>query len=257
MASLLPILNYHHVGIKREPRGHQRLWISIEHFAAQMNYLTQAGYQCLSLRDCLPLIQGKGKNERKVAALTFDDGYDNFYQYAFPVLSQCGFAATVFVVTREIGGKSRWDAGFETSLMNWPQIKELSAHGIEIASHTVSHPRLTRLPPEEAQRELRESRLELEAKLGSAATSLAYPFGDHNSHVEKLAAASGYQLACTIRRGNLHAPWEQFRLKRVPVDDYTTSRRFRRRLSPLYELTCRLQRFSRALRKQSLGQADE
>lgn len=245
---LLPILYYHHVGVKREPGGHRRLWISTEHFAAQMDYLARAGYHCVPLRDAWPIIQGETCEKRKIAVLTFDDGYDNFYQYAFPILSRYGFAATVFVVTREIGGTSRWDAGFETPLMNWPQIKEISRHGVEIASHTMSHPYLTRLSLDDAKRELCESRLELEAKLGVAATSGAYPYGDYSSLVETLAADAGYQLVCTIRRGNLHTARQRFRLKRVPVDEYTSGRRFQRRLSPLYDFTCCFQRFGRMLR---------
>ena len=256
MARLLPILYYHHVGLKREPFGHRRLWISTERFAEQMSCLARAGYRCIKLCDALPIIQGESQENSRIAALTFDDGYENFYQQAFPILAHHGFAATVFVVTRDVGGASRWDASFETPLMSWPQISEISRRGIEIASHTISHSRLTQLPPEQARRELLHSRLELEDKLGVAATSFAYPYGDHNSLVQTLAAEAGYQLACSIRRGNLHAPRERFRLKRVPVDEHTSLNRFQRRLSPLYDFTCRFQRLSRALRRKSAGRKD-
>ncbi len=256
MARLLPIFYYHHVGVKREPLGHRRLWVSSERFAEQMDYLARAGYRCVSLREALPIILGQGGENNKIAALTFDDGYDNFYQHAYPILSRHNFVATVFVVTREVGGASRWDGGCQTPLMSWSQIKEISRHGIEIASHTISHPRLTRVPLDEARRELLHSRLELEEKLGVAATSFAYPYGDHNALAQSLAAEAGYRLACSIRRGNLHARRDQFRLKRVPVDEFTSLKRFQRRLSSLYDFTCRFQRLGRALKKSSAGRKD-
>lgn len=249
MPRLLPILYYHHVGERREPLGHRRLWISHERFAEQMNSLAQGGYRCVSLRDALPVVRGEPGARERLVALTFDDGYANFFRHALPILQRHGFGATVFVVTGHVGGASSWDAGFETALMDWSQLREASRHGIEIASHTVSHPRLAKLPEESARRELVQSRLELEDRLGAAATSFAYPYGNYDDRVQRLAEQAGYRLACSIRRGNLHRRADLFRLKRVPVDEYTSPPRFRRRLAPQYDLTCRWQRFSRALRR--------
>jgi peptidoglycan/xylan/chitin deacetylase (PgdA/CDA1 family) len=254
MPRLLPILYYHHVGERREPLGHRRLWISRDRFAEQMSALARAGYRCVSLGEAAPVLRGQTAAAEKLAVLTFDDGYENFYRHAYPVLQDYKFAATVFVVTREIGGSSRWDAGFETALMDWPQLREVSRGGIEIASHTVSHPRLATLPLEHARRELVESRRELEERLGIAATSFAYPYGNHDRRIQQLAEEAGYALACSIRRGNLHRRADLFRLKRVPVDEFTSLPRFHRRLMPLYDLTCRWQRFHRALRGRAAGE---
>ena len=79
--------------------------------------------------------------------------------------------------------------------------------------------------------------------LSAGYTSFAYPYGNHNELTQKLVEAAGYRLACSIRRGNLHAP----------ADEFTSLGRFRRRLSPLYDLTCRLQRFRRGLRRPAAG----
>lgn len=209
-----------------------------------MGYLAEAGYLCLTLRDAVDRWRERRARHRAVV-LTFDDGYDNFYRHAYPILSRYRFAATAFVVTGEIGGASRWDGGYETPLMGWPQIRELSQNGIEIGSHTLTHPRLTLVSPAAARRELLQSRLELEQKLGAAATSFAYPYGDHNEHLEKLVAETGYLAACSIIRGNLHSASGRFRLKRVPMDEFTSLPRLRRRLSPLYDLTCRWRRLTR------------
>jgi peptidoglycan/xylan/chitin deacetylase (PgdA/CDA1 family) len=245
---LLPILYYHHVGERREPRGHRRLWISAESFGRQMSYLAQEGYRCLSLREVEPLLQGQQPAQQRAAVLTFDDGYKNFYEFAYPALRQYGFSATVFVVTGQVGGLSQWDAGSETPLMGWAELRELAAHGIEIGSHTVSHARLTRLPLALATRELEISRQALEQNLGAPTSTLAYPFGDWNEGVEELTRHTGYRLACSIMRGNRHSPAELHRLRRVPVDEFTSLLRFRRKLSPIYDFTCRLRRLGRTLR---------
>ena len=136
---LLPILYYHHVGERRESGRRRRLWISNERFAEQMSYLAREGYQCLTLRDGEAFLQGDERTRPRAVVLTFDDGYKDFHEFAYPLLRQYGFGATVFVVTGQVGGLSRWDAGSETPLMGWTELRDLAAHGIEIGSHTASN----------------------------------------------------------------------------------------------------------------------
>lgn len=246
IGQLLPILCYHHVGVDSEPHGHRQLSVSTKRFAQQMNQLHRAGYRCVSLREAEPMLRGTERAHR-AAVLTFDDGYRDFYECAYPILREHGFAATVFVVTGQVGGVSRWNEGWETPLMGWPELRELIGQGIEVGSHTASHPRLTQLPAELAAMELEESRRELEQNLGIPALTLAYPFGDCDKRVENLARGAGYRLACSIMRGNRHAPAEFHRLKRVPVEEQTDPARFHRRLSSIYDFTCRLRRYTRKL----------
>lgn len=248
IARLLPILYYHHVGERSEPLGHRRLWTSQARFRQQMGYLAQKGYRCVRLREGGSLLEGKEPIPPRVAVLTFDDGYENFYEFACPVLRQYGFGATVFVVTEHVGGASRWDPGSAMPLMNWDQLRELTLQGIEIGSHTVNHERLTQLSTAAAKWELETSRRVLEQKLGVPVDALAYPYGDWNDSVEELARQTGYRRACSSIRGNRHAAAELHRLKRVPVDDFTDLFRLRRKLSSIYDLTCRLRRFGRRLR---------
>jgi peptidoglycan/xylan/chitin deacetylase (PgdA/CDA1 family) len=213
-----------------------------------MDYLFHAGYRCLALRDLLPFFQAGARTPPRTVVLTFDDGYDNFYREAYPILAEHSFSATVFVVTGEVGGMSRWDAGFESRLLDWSQIRELNQLGIEFGSHTVTHPRLTHLALKAARQELEDSRGMLEQQLGTSVSSFAYPYGDWNVSVQQLVEETQYFLGCSIIRGNLHAPQDRFHLKRVPVDEWTTASRFRRRLSRTYDYTSRLQRLNRRLR---------
>jgi peptidoglycan/xylan/chitin deacetylase (PgdA/CDA1 family) len=247
-ARLLPILQYHHVGVRRQPRGHRTLWVSRRRFEEQMDILARENYRCIALRDALALLAATEAPPRRAAVLTFDDGYENFHEHAWPVLKRYGFQATVFVVTGEIGGVNRWDADGRAPLMDWTALREISEQGIEVGSHTVSHPRLTEISADEARRELAASRQVLEQNLGAPVLTLAYPFGDWNLQVEALARRAGYRLACSITRGNRHTPSDLLRLKRVPVDEFTGPERFRRKLTSIYDFTCRLRRWSRKFR---------
>jgi peptidoglycan/xylan/chitin deacetylase (PgdA/CDA1 family) len=244
----LPILIYHHVGERREPGGHRRLWVSRERFAAQVRCLVASGYRLVTLREAKEILAGRLDAGGRVAALTFDDGYRNFHRHSFPILRDVGAGATVFVVTGEAGGSSRWDSGAESPLMSWEEIREISGwsgrsgQGIEFGSHTRSHPRLTALEPGAAREEIFRSREELEDRLGAPVSSFAYPYGDFSEEVEAQARQAGYGTACTIVRGNRHSPGSLLRLKRVPVDEFTTPERLRWRLSPLYDLAWALKR---------------
>lgn len=243
----LPILCYHHVGARNRPLGHQRLWVSKERFAEQMSYLSQSGYRGLALRDAAAALAEKRRLARTIV-VTFDDGYRSFYEIALPILHRYGFSATVFVVSGEIGGASRWDREFAAQLMNWAELRELHQVGVEIGSHTVSHPRLTQIAPDIARSEIETSRAALEQELGAAVSSFAYPYGNWNETVARLAQSAGYRLACCSARGNLHRPEELYHLKRVPVDEFSRLSRFRRRLSPVYDFTCRLRYLRRRLK---------
>jgi len=244
---LLPILYYHHVGIHLEPKGHQTLWISRENFEAQMAYLVQAGYHCLSLQEARFILKGRARVPRRTVVLTFDDGYENFYDSAYPILTRYGFHATVFVVTGQVGKVSFWDPGVASKLMDWVQLREINQRGIEVGSHTATHPKLTQLPPGSAMHELNSSRDALQQHLGMPVSSFAYPYGDWNSLVAQWVEESGYGAACSIVRGNLHRPEELYCLKRIPVGQVTDLSSFRRRLSPIYDITNRVRRLTRRL----------
>ncbi len=257
VARHLPILIYHHVGERREPLGHRRLWVSRERLAAQVRCLLDAGYRLVTLREAKEVLSGRADAPRRVAALTFDDGYRNFHTHAFPLLHELGVGATSFIVTGEVGGVSRWDRGSESPLMAWEEIREVSGQGIEIGSHTRSHRRLTAIPPAEAREEVFRSREDLEERLGGPITSFAYPHGDFDAGVEDLAREAGYGAACTIDRGNLHRPRGIFRLKRVPADEFITPGRLLWRLSPLYDFLWEAKRWiERARRRPGEGPMD-
>jgi peptidoglycan/xylan/chitin deacetylase (PgdA/CDA1 family) len=248
----LPILCYHHIGAPKKSLGHQRLWISKERFTEQMSYLSQMGYRGMTLRDAAAALAERRRLSQAVV-VTFDDGYKSFYHIAFPILCRFGLSATVFAVTGKVGDASRWDLESAAELMDWSELRELHQAGVEVGSHTVNHPRLTQMPADAAKREIENSRQALEQELGAAVSSFAYPYGDWNDAVARLAEQARYRVACSTLRGNLHWPEDLYHLKRVPVHEFTGLRRFRHRLSPVYDFTCRLRSTLRGLRLADLN----
>jgi peptidoglycan/xylan/chitin deacetylase (PgdA/CDA1 family) len=214
-----------------------------------MSYLRENDYQCVSLSGAAECLTLDRPAARRAVVLTFDDGYRDFIEEAYPILRQYGFGATVFIVTQAVGGLSRWAGNPEFPLMNWVEIRELHHAGIEFGSHSLTHPRLTRISLAAAEQEIRNSRDALEDRLGIKAQSFAYPYGGWSPAVEKLAEQAGYGLACSMLPGNLQKPRRRFRLKRIPVSESVSMPQFKRTLSPMFDYTSRLARGLRPMKR--------
>jgi len=124
-------------------------------------------------------------------ALTFDDGFRNFREVAWPLLAKHRFPATVFVVSGYCGRRNDWPgqtAGLpRLDLMSWSELRELTAHGIQLGAHSVHHPDLTKLPEPEVAAELDSCRTAIEQEIGAAVDSFAYPYGAVNQAVRRIA----------------------------------------------------------------------
>jgi peptidoglycan/xylan/chitin deacetylase (PgdA/CDA1 family) len=185
--------------------------LSPDVFRAQMEWLAAEQVRVLPLQQAW---QVPG-----AVALTFDDGYRSFLDHALPVLDRLGFPATVFVVSGLCGGRNGWipqGRGLPLlELMGWDDLRRLPAT-IEIGSHTVCHPDLVRLPVTEVDRELRQSRTEIEDRVGREVTSFAYPFGTVNPAVRAVASRH-YRLACGTVLGFSGPEDDRWMLPRLDV----------------------------------------
>lgn len=196
-----PILRYHQITGNGAPEGPPGCAMPVSQFERQMCYLEKHGYRCLPL---VELLQSSGEGlpwRKKTFALTFDDGYEDFLTQAYPILRRYGFTATVFLVTDLVGGQSRWEGESGTSLLTWEQVTDLHDRGISFGSHTCTHRRLPCLPGEQIWHELTTSKACLEAKLGHGIQLLAYPYGESNSEIHRIAVAAGYSAACGVDTG--------------------------------------------------------
>ena len=155
--------------------------------------------QCLAVsgRPVVPL--AKVAEIPGSVAITFDDGFRNFFQSALPILREHAFPATVFVVTGHCGGHNNWSSqppGVPTfDLMDWDEIGEAARCGITLGAHTVTHPKLTGLAAPEVLKEMRGSRDEIENRLNQTVETFAYPYGDHNAKVRQ-TAQSCFRVSC-------------------------------------------------------------
>lgn len=175
-----------------------------ERLERQVAGLLRRGYRPATFRDAV-----LDPPAPRTLAVTFDDAYRSVLEIALPVLATVGAPASVYAPTSFVGtgrpmswpGIEQWRGGpheHELVPMDWSQLGELAQAGWEVGSHSVTHPKLTRVDPERLGSELRESRAEIEARLGARCDTLAYPFGDVNAAVIDAAAAAGYVAAGAV-----------------------------------------------------------
>lgn len=155
---------------------------------------------------------------RRGVHATFDDAYRSV-DSALPVLERLGVPATVFACSGYAGDGRSLDVPElaaeaarhpdELATMDWDALRALVERGVEVGSHTVSHPRLTMLADGELRRELTESKAQLEDELGRPCRFVAYPYGDEDGRVQAAAKAAGYDggfaLPAREERGNSFA----------------------------------------------------
>lgn len=196
--SRLPILMYHRIA-REGPSTLANFRVAPAQFEAHLKYLLEHDYRSTTLEEWRLAVNTRKPLPQKRIMLTFDDGCTDFITTAWPLMKRYGFGALMFLATDYAGGCCNWDRrhGTPADVLSWDQISTLHEEGVEFGSHTASHPMLTSLPPEEIARELMTSRTELEERLGTAITSIAYPFGDTDPVVESLAGACGYVFGLT------------------------------------------------------------
>jgi peptidoglycan/xylan/chitin deacetylase (PgdA/CDA1 family) len=220
MGWAISILMYHQVGDFRSMASHRSTYCHYRRFAAQMAYLSRFGYHVLRLDEALSALQGERAIPSRTVVLTFDDGYENFHQYAFPVLRRYGFPAIVYLVSSLIGKPAEWFArdGRDTPpLMGRKRILELRREGIAFGSHGRSHVKLAEVMPEHAREEVYHSKAELEALLGEEVRHFCYPYGSYNSAVVEAVRTAGYCSAVTCDRAVATAASDPLRLPRKAI----------------------------------------
>lgn len=233
----IPILMYHQTDTP-PPRGTplRGLVVSPSSFHRQMLLLKWMGYTGLSMRNLEPYLCGE--RQGKVVGITLDDGYQNNFQHALPILKKFGFSATCYAVSSMFGGENSWDLGIgiaQKPLMTKDNWQEWLAAGMDVGSHTKTHADLTTLSPEAAMEQINGSRLELESTLGYEVRHFCYPYGRFDeSHVEQVRSA-GYKSATTTHRGRVDTNDNNLKLRRVLVAQATTMLQFGLKIGTAYE----------------------
>lgn len=205
---VVPILMYHHV----KPGTIKELnTVTPKSFERQMKFLSKYGYKVLSLDEYMAIKKNGGKFSRNSVVITFDDGYEDNYIYAYPVLKKFNFSATEFIISDLVGKKT---------LLSWDQIKQMRKGKIIIGSHTRNHRYLPNTIEEELKDEIAGSKKVIEAHLGGKVDYIAYPTGGFTEEVKELVKAAGYVAGFTTNRGHDRSNTDLFELKRIRMNNY-------------------------------------
>jgi peptidoglycan/xylan/chitin deacetylase (PgdA/CDA1 family) len=223
----LRILSYHNVDQAPTDTKMPGLYVSQFEFARHMWTLRRCGIRGVTLTEGMKHLQ-EGR-PGKVVAITFDDGYADNLRYALPVLDECGFHATCYIVSERLGGYNDWDADFlgvRKPLMSEIEIRAWMAGGMEIGSHSRSHPRLDRMAEQDAIGELTHSRAALSELSGQPIAHFCYPYGAFTDATVSLVRRAGYSTAVTTLPGSLGVGDDRFRIPRIPIGPQTNSPKF-------------------------------
>lgn len=200
--SSIPVLMYHYVRTVNQYEDSLGYSLSVtpELFDLQMGWLAENGYTPVRMDTMIDCLAGNRPCPERPVALTFDDGYEDAYTDALPILERYGFTATFYIVTNFVG---------QPGYMSWEQIAALRDAGMEIGSHTVSHPDLRTLGREEALKEITMSRAIIQGALNVPVESFCYPIGGYNQEIAAIVAEAGYTNAVTTVGGRgMISPFE-------------------------------------------------
>jgi len=205
----VPILMYHYIRIARgEDKLGEKLSVTPTNFEDQIKILKENDYRTMKLADLADpekkeISRIMAANEKPIV-LTFDDGYRDAYTQAFPVLQKYEFIGTFFIVRGFIGRRNY--------LMK-NQIEEMEKAGMEIGSHTLTHPDLTQLSRKAQEKEIFDSKEDTSV--------FCYPAGRYNKVSLELVKAAGYLAAVTTKYGLARETSDIFELPRIRVENFS------------------------------------
>ncbi len=187
-------------------------WITQKsEFIKQIDYLSRNGYTSLTLDELIDVITCKldmNSVPSKPVVITFDDGFAGNYEYGFPILQEYGMTATFFITVNEIGKKL---------MLTWDQIREMRKFNMAIQSHTLSHPLLSCLGYDETKREILESRLIIQDKVGEKVDFISLPNGDFNRHYFNIVKENAFRGGCSSIYGFNGEKTDPFLLRRIDI----------------------------------------
>jgi peptidoglycan/xylan/chitin deacetylase (PgdA/CDA1 family) len=215
MRQAVPILTYHSLD-----ESGSVISVAPRVFAEHMRLLARRGFLGITLSNLLDAWEGRVPLPPHPVVLTFDDGFANLLQHAAPVIWEHGFCATVFAISGWCGRTNGWPTqgpGIpRLPLLAWSDLAQMATRGWEIGAHTINHPPLTRIPAQQAHREIVGSKAAIEDRLGKPVTSFAYPYG--------LISPPSYEIvrnhfrgACSVDLGVARACDDLHQLRRLDV----------------------------------------
>lgn len=242
----IPILTYHSLD-----ESGSVISVRPADFAKHMRSLHNRGLRAVSLAELLHVLQDQRNWERTVA-ITFDDGFENIYHHAMPVLAGYGFAATVFLVSDYCEKDNDWPGQAahvpRLPLLRWSQVREMAAVGIQFGAHTKTHPNLNRLSDVAAREEILGSKKAIEDRVQHRVDAFAYPYGAYNS-LTRGVVREHFGVACSADLGYVRPGCDPVALERLDAFYLRSAYLFRHLFSYRIVAYMRVRRALRDFRK--------
>lgn len=237
------ILVYHSIAAIRPRQDRWRMSVPPGLFAAQLRWLRQHGYTIVSLGEALEMVRGRRPMPAQAVAVTFDDGFCDTFQQAYPLLRSQQVPATVFVVPRYLDAASPFPWLERPEVFGrplaWKELQQLVSDPLmSVGSHTWSHRQLSDLSIDEQRQEIEQSKVVLEARLGHAVKWLAYPYGHVDSLTEETIRClqqAGFEAACVNVMGVNQVGDSPWVLRRTRIGWEDCLWRFRLKMTGAYD----------------------
>lgn len=231
----IPILLYH--GVADDVDSQMAPWVvRPEVLDRHLGLIAELGLEPVTVGD---LVSATHYRERPLpehpVVVTFDDGFADFADGAFPVLEAHGVTSTLYVVGGHVGDRATWLRGSsaDRAMLDWSRLREMADSGVEIGAHTLTHPHLDLVGRDEAWREIEVGREVFEAGLERPVRTFAYPHGHYTGRVRRMVAAAGYESACAVGHGLSSPGDDRYALTRIMVRHGDSVDQLRRWLSGL------------------------
>jgi peptidoglycan/xylan/chitin deacetylase (PgdA/CDA1 family) len=214
----IPVILFHDIASTPRP-GLRRWTISPDKFRQHLDAIAGFRRVPLTISELADCLRGEHRLDQEAIAVTFDDGYASTRESVLE-LRRLGIKSTVYVATGTIGAEG---------MLSAPEIKELAdLDGVEIGSHSVSHPHLDELADDVLEEEVTESKHVLEMVLDAPVASFAYPYGSHDRRTRAAVIRAGYRSAAAIKDAISYLEDDPFAIARWTVTASTSPERLAR-----------------------------
>lgn len=214
----VPIIMYHYIEYNRDSKDTIRISLTITPywFEKQILWLKEEGYTIIPLEDLVMAKNGQKQIPAKSIVLTFDDGYEDFYTDAWPVLKKYQVPATIYVISKFLDRPNY--------LRTWQLVQMATDSGrlISVGAHTRHHINLKQSSSSAILSEIADSKRDLEEIINQPVIHFAYPYGAYDSQAEEMVISAGFLSAATTQFGQVGAKTDMFALPRIRVGNYAS-----------------------------------
>ncbi len=223
---------YHSIVKSKEDMGNHNIYVTVKDFQKQLKYLKENNYTTLTFRD---INADYPTDFHKKVIITFDDGYEDNYYLAFPILKQYGFKAVIFLVTKLQYNKWGVAEGEPLKqLLSPDQLLEMDDYGIEFGGHTQTHRSLIGITGTARETEIAGCKNDIEKILHKEVISFAYPFGAMDESTKQLVEKAGFKYGIATKKGSVEFAEDLYQIRRIEISKRTTIIGFKIKASGYY-----------------------